>query len=110
MSSEQQYVVIVDALSTGALLAPCFRQAGFDIIHISTPSNKHARFMRTFVPGDFDLCIGYDQFGEYANLLEFLSKFSIQCVLPGSDPGVITSEKLAISLGVHKNNPSNILV
>jgi len=100
--------VIVDAFSTGALLAPVFKQLDFLMIHIQTSNHIAQRLIRSFVPTDFDHCLTYETHTIH-EVLNLLQKFSIICVVPGQESGVILADELALHLGIQKNNAEKTL-
>ena len=99
----KSYVVIVDAFSTGALLAPIFKQLGYSLLHVQTSNYFSLRFTRSFLSTDFEYCLDYESLG-LKNILDFLSQLPIVCVLPGLDSGVLLADELALHLNVAKNN------
>ena len=107
--NSKSYVVIVDAFSSGILLAPVFKRLGYKIIHIQTSNSMAQAFIRKFIKSDFEICLNAGNFPNQSSLVEFLSPFPIECIVPGNDSGVILADELSFHLGIIKNNSDLIL-
>ena len=100
--------MIVDAFSSGALLAPALRARGFGTLHVQSSNRLDSSLTRGLVPGDFEHCVDYASMG-HAGTVEFLRRFPVAAVLPGCDPGVIAADRLAADLGVERNCAQTVL-
>lgn len=95
-------IVICDAYSTGAKLAPLFREQGFRTAHARSSERPPESFLATFQPGDFDLDLGHlDPEAEGgARRLETLAP---DFVIAGTESGVELAETLSHRLGTPGN-------
>ncbi len=99
------YVIIVDAFSTGVLLAPVFKRLGYKTIHIQSLATMSEFYTSRFIQADFEISLKAYEFSSRPSLIEFISHFPIECIVPGSEPGVLLADELASFLGINKNNP-----
>ena len=95
-------VAICDAYSTGAKLAPLFREQGFKTIHLRSSDDPPADFLATYVPADFDIELGYGG-NKVQSIAARLSEHSPEFVIAGTESGV----ELAESLSHQLSTPSN---
>lgn len=100
--------MIVDAFSSGALLAPALRARGLGTVHVQSSNRLDASLTRSLVTDDFERCIDYASMG-HAGTVDFLRRFPVVAVLPGCDPGVIAADRLAADLGVERNRAQTVL-
>jgi biotin carboxylase len=105
----KSHVVIVDAFSSGALLSPFFKRLGYKTIHIQSSDTISQSLLKGFIETDFDICLKAYEFPTLSSILEFISPFPIECIIPGSEPGILLADELASHLNLNKNNPDLIL-
>jgi hypothetical protein len=100
--SAQPTIVIVDGYSSGRYLAPAFKSAGFQVIHVhSSGKPPFESFAQTFIPATYDFDFKRDPETDRteATLLGQLSRFTqIVAVIPGADSGVLFAHRLSHSL------------
>lgn len=97
---------IVDAFSTGSQLATYFHQYGYDVIHIQSLSNVALKFQKTFRPQDFIANVIHN--GDLKNTVEFLEKYQLEFIIPGTESGVELSDYLSCELGLIRNSDEHI--
>ncbi len=96
-------IVICDAYSTGAKLAPLFREQGFSVAHVKSGDIAPPHYEKTFNPRDFDKDFGY--LGkDIVTAAECLSSFHPDYILAGTESGVALAETLSHALSL----PSNV--
>ncbi|MEZ4752485.1 MAG: ATP-grasp domain-containing protein [Bdellovibrionota bacterium] len=100
------YVVIVDAYSSGNLLANEFRARGYEIIHMRSGMKISERLKKTFVRDDFK--DDFDPHGKVDQAISMLDGTPVALVVPGSESGVTFAETLAATLGTPSNDPKLI--
>jgi len=101
--SSKQFCVIVDAYSSGNLLAPELKSRGFECIHVRSGS---AKTWTGFKACDFSEDVSFS--GDIQVLLQNLrgtgsEKRDVVCVLPGAECGVTLSDRLSSTLGLPSN-------
>jgi len=93
--------VIVDAFSSGSLLAPEFIKRGYTMIHIRTSRVPYYGFMHTpFRKQDFALDI-FEK--NIKKLISKLKKYNVSFVIAGTEPAVELADTLAEELQVVGN-------
>ncbi|WP_422461985.1 ATP-grasp domain-containing protein [Endozoicomonas sp. ALB115] len=97
MVSKKKVVVLVDAYSTGAYLAPCFEEMGICSLHIQSRINLPPYFLKSHIPENYIQCLVHESID---NTLLMLQPFDIVGVIPGSDPGVHLANDLSYHLGL----------
>ena len=95
-------VAICDAFSTGAKLAPLFKELGFITIHLRSSKDPPANFLATFGQDDFDVDLGYGG-KSIEGVAAALGKHNPDFIIAGTESGV----ELAESLSHHLSTPSN---
>lgn len=101
------YVAIIDAFSSGALLAPSITRLGIGVLHVQTSRAIDESLLRSFVSTDFEQCIDYQELG-LSRTIDVLSRFPLRAVLPGCDSGVILADELSECLGVGRNAAADV--
>ncbi len=95
-------VVIVDAMSSGAYLAPAFRAYGYRCVHVFDRTMDASHFEAGFHAPDFELCIDYR--GDLGAVLDQLHSLPVVCILPGTESGVALSDRLNDALDLPLSN------
>lgn len=107
MIFKKNIVLVVDAYSTGSLIAPSFISRGLECVHIRTTSEVNSFFEPSFRAADFIEDIIYNTDVE---LCEALSEYSVQCVLAGCELGVELAAHLAELYDIsRRNNPDHAI-
>jgi len=101
-------VAIVDAFSSGALLAPLFKEQGFGVLHVQTSKDVDRSLSRSLRSSDFEHCIDYQESG-LEQTVEFLGRYALAAILPGCDSGVVTADDLSARLGVGRNSAIEVM-
>ena len=94
-------VAIVDAYSSGALLAPAFAKQGHECVAVHSRREIPELFRSSFVPDDFATVMDAEQ-GAEATAAE-LARLDVRHVLAGSEPGVELADELCEQLGLAAN-------
>lgn len=97
----QHLVVLVDAYSSGALLAPYFREFGWQVGHIHALQNPTPVYLRTFRPQDFSFDLQAE--GREPALIQELGQRFPRAFLAGSEAGVELSDRLNERFGLGGN-------
>lgn len=98
-------VCIVDAISTGNLIAPIFKNSGYNCIHLKSRTTYSEEIDATFHSSDFSENITHD--GNLDKTLSLLRNLNVRYVIPGSELAVEIAESLATNLGLEVSNHSN---
>jgi biotin carboxylase len=100
-----QFVLIVDAYSTGAKLAPKFRAQGLDCIHVQSNAHIPPAFAASFRSEDFSGNLVYrGDLHACAAGIEALGRGRVPyCVLAGTESGVELADALAHHWGLASN-------
>lgn len=94
--------VIVNAMSTGAYLAPTFISFGYQCVHVRSLQERNKAFDLSF-PGEFFIeDIGYDN--NLDEVMEKLSKYRIAFVVAGAENGVELADLLSVKLQMTTSN------
>lgn len=96
------FVAIVDAYSTGNLLAAEFQKKGFQCIHVQSSNQMLPIFDGTFRPNDFEANIVHD--GNLENTIEDIKRFNPSCIVVGIETGVILADLLSEKMGLIGNS------
>ena len=94
-------VAIVDAYSSGALLAPAFSKQGHECVAVHSRREIPELFRSSFVPDDFVTVMDAER-GAEATAAE-LAGLDVRHVLAGSEPGVELADELCEQLGLAAN-------
>jgi hypothetical protein len=105
-SNNIQTGAIVDAYSSGALLATKLREQGHRLIHIRTTKMPVVLWAHyTINTEDFFLDL-YDE--DPNNLVEELAKHNVSFVIAGTEPGVELADLLSEKLQLHSTNGTTL--
>lgn len=96
-------ILLVNAISTGNLLAPIFRELGHKCFHFRTMEDYGEDVEKTFFSKDFDKCFSIKGDNYYLELNEI--KFDL--VIPASEIDIEVAEKLAKELNCRFANDIN---
>ncbi len=97
----EKYCIIVDAYSSGSLIAPEFIKLGLTCIHVQ--SRKDIKMVAsTLREMDFSVSFLYD--GDLDKLILKLREFKPLFVMPGFHTGVYLADILGTRLGIPSNN------
>jgi len=94
-------VAVVDAYSSGALLAPAFAKHGHECVAIHSRREVPELFHSSFNPDDFVAIVHADN-GASATAAE-LAGLDVRHVLAGSEPGVELADELCERMGLAAN-------
>nr|WP_241391678.1 ATP-grasp domain-containing protein [Yersinia frederiksenii]ULG19788.1 hypothetical protein 49p1_00070 [Yersinia frederiksenii] len=97
-------IVICDAYSTGAKLAPLFREQGFKVAHVRSSETIPPHYEKTFRSHDFEIDFGFLGY-DLVEASEKISRFMPDYVIAGAEPGVVLAETLSHYLSL----PSNVI-
>lgn len=101
MIFKKNVVLVVDAYSTGNLIAPSFISRGFECVHVRSTADVNEYFHTLFRAGDFIKDILYRSDVE---LQEALSGCSVKFVLAGCEFGVELAAHLAALFEMPRHN------
>lgn len=96
--------VIVDAYSSGSLLAPLFKAKGFSCVHVQSTTEVPKKFKSGFHKDDFIQNIIFD--GGINNVIAKLRLINPSFVIPGSEPGVTLADQIGHHLKLATNGLS----
>ncbi|WP_375591773.1 ATP-grasp domain-containing protein [Chitiniphilus eburneus] len=102
ISLQDQYVIVVDPFSSGALYAPKFISLGYPCVAVRSSPHIAERFARGFQPAGF-----ID--GELFDIEEALTRFGVAravAVVAGCEMAVAAADALAHRLGLPGNAPA----
>ena len=102
MHFNKKAFVIVDGYSTGRFLAPCINAHGYSNIHVQSSKNIIPAYFPSFTESNFIKNIAYD--GDISPVLDYLEKFEIMAVIPGTETGVHLADLLSNALGLNSAN------
>lgn len=95
--------IVIDAYSTGALLASAFLSYGYQSVHVRTIKHLSDTQRSGYRSGDFLQEFIYDENDEQLLAL-ITSRFPhIKCIVPGIESAVILADRLSERLGVITN-------
>ncbi|HEU4701710.1 MAG TPA: hypothetical protein VFS37_04440, partial [Conexibacter sp.] len=101
MSGAARTAVVVDAYSTGARLAPRFKAAGLDVVHVQSNPNESPFYIERLRRGDFVENVVHE--GDLEATAERVAAHEPAFVVVGSEPGVLLSDALSERLGLPSN-------
>src|SRR5713101_7052613 len=101
MKSARPHGVIVDAYSSGALLAREFQKRGVTCVHVQSQPDLPAIFVPSFLPSEFHANVVHK--GSVEQTADFLRGYEPLFVIPGCELGVLTADALAEQLGLVGN-------
>jgi hypothetical protein len=109
MKTRQSICAVVDAYSTGRVLAPLFAAHGYETVHVRSGTYIADFFKPSFRPGDFLEDIDCE--GQIGLLSERLCAGNrrVLCVVPGAESGVVVADALSERLGVASNGSAQSL-
>jgi hypothetical protein len=93
--------VVVDAYSTGARLAPRFKAAGLDVVHVQSAAAPPDFYLRALRREDFVANVVHA--GDLEATAERVGAHDPAFVVVGSEPGVLLSDALSERLGLPSN-------
>lgn len=93
--------VVVDAYSTGARLAPRFRAAGLDVVHVQSNPNESPFYLDRLRREDFVENVVHE--GDLHATATRVAAHDPAFVVVGSEPGVLLSDALSERLGLPSN-------
>jgi len=96
--NNEPIIAIVDAFSTGRLLAPRFKSQGYLCVHIQSTSKLPPIFEGSLCPDNFIENIIYDD-----ETIKILSNYNIRAVIAGTESGVILADRLSEQLKILSN-------
>ncbi len=98
-------VAIVDAYSSGNLLAPELSKRGYGVIHIQSSLQIPHGYLSSFKPQDFEqnLMIDPSHLLSIKEVTAELKRQAVCAVITGSEPGVMVSDMLSETLGLKSN-------
>ncbi|MER0469317.1 ATP-grasp domain-containing protein [Bacillus cabrialesii subsp. cabrialesii] len=105
---KNQCVCIVDAFSTGASLAPQFKQYDYTVVHVKSSKNIVKDLMDTFREEDFDELLLFEDNLEY--LIKRLHDMNVSYIVAGTETGVALSDLLSNKLGLPGNDPTTSII
>lgn len=94
-------IAVVDAYSSGALLAPAFAEHGYESVAVQSRREVPELFRSSFAPDDF-VAVVHAESGAASTAAE-LAQFDVGHVLAGSEPGVELADELCERLGLLAN-------
>ena len=107
-------VLIIDGASSGRELALSLINNGHEVYHMTsgaeesyniTPEHR-AKYLSGMTDGvDYIKCFNYDTSKTAEENAELLRPYGIEAVIPGTESGVYTSEKICRALGLKGNDP-----
>jgi biotin carboxylase len=97
----RRVAVVVDAYSTGARLAPRFRAAGLDVVHVQSHPSPPDFYLRALRRDDFVDNVVHD--GDLEATAARVAAYDPAFVVVGSEPGVLLSDALSERLGLPSN-------
>ena len=101
MRKEARYIAIVDAYSSGNLLAPEFKNRGLKCIHIQSMPKVPPAAESSFCLGDFAANIIHT--GNIEETLVACGHYPLLCLVAGSETGVELADILSGRLGLLSN-------
>lgn len=96
-----QYAIVVDAYSTGVLIAPQLRRRGYATLCLQTSPDLAPGLLRSYRPGDFDEHVLFD--GDLEALARRLAGREVAFVLPGNESAVELTDQLSERLDTRGN-------
>jgi biotin carboxylase len=93
--------IIVDAYSSGNLLAPELKSRGVECVHIQSTAEIPAAFRSSFHVEHFTTNIVHE--GDAGKTLALCNKYQVSCVIAGCEIGVELADELSERLGLLSN-------
>jgi len=94
-------VAVVDAYSSGALLAPAFAKRGHECVAIHSCREVPELFRSSFTPDDFVTVLRTDN--DASATAAELTRLDVRHVIAGSEPGVELADELCERMGLPAN-------
>lgn len=101
MSVQDQYCIVVDAYSSGNLIAPEFKRRGYKSLHITSIVDLPTNWASSFKPQDFSAQFVFSD--DYEALLAQLRPYQLACIIPGAESGVPIADQLSERLNLPGN-------
>jgi ATP-grasp domain len=101
-------ICIVDAFSTGASLAPNFKDLNYKVVHVQSSNTIVEDLMSTFRPGDFDELLIFDN--NLDELLHTLRNRNVSNIIAGTETGVALGDLLSQKLQIPGNDPDTSML
>ena len=101
MDTRKKTVVIVDAYSSGNLLAPALKERGYCCVHVQSTKEILPIYASSFEERDFIKNIKFQ--GSLRELMGHLSSFEPLCVIAGIESGVLLADALSEALELQTN-------
>ncbi|MGL4175038.1 MAG: ATP-grasp domain-containing protein [Dermatophilaceae bacterium] len=98
---QRPVVAIVDAFSTARHLAPLFRAAGYDCVHVQSTADPPALFAASFQPEDFLDTVEHT--GDLNSTVDAIRPYAPVALLAGAECGVELADALSEAIGVRTN-------
>jgi biotin carboxylase len=98
--------VIVDPYSSGALLAPAFRDAGVPVVALVSAPQPPSVYAASYRPEDFPEIITFT--GSHSAVVRRLRELAPRCVLPGCESGVELADAVAPEVVPHVSNVAEL--
>jgi hypothetical protein len=100
-AAARRVAVVVDAYSTGSRLAPRFRAAGLDVVHVQSNPNESPFYIDRLNRDDFVENVVHH--GDLEATAAAVASYDPAFVVVGSEPGVLLSDALSERLGLPSN-------
>ncbi len=97
-------ILIVDAYSSGNLLAPEFQRHGFDCVHVQSTKEIFPVLKKSFNADDFAANLAFN--GDLDALLRQVKKLNIEVAVAGSETGVLLADSISEALSLKTNGTS----
>jgi carbamoylphosphate synthase large subunit len=97
----RRVAVVVDGYSTGARLAPRFREAGLGVVHVQSNPNESPFYIDRLRRDDFLENVVHH--GDVEATAAAVARHDPAFVVVGSEPGVLLSDALSERLGLPSN-------
>jgi biotin carboxylase len=100
-------IAIVDAFFVANHLVTALREGGANCVHVLSGPEIPPLFTRSLRPENFDRDLGY--VSDIDKLVDELSRWGVDRVVPGTESGVVLADELSARLGTPGNLPGNAL-
>lgn len=107
LDMKEQYVCIVDGFSTGAALAPQFKN-GYKLVHVQSSKNIVKDLLATFKPEDYNELLIFEE--NLDHLIQQLKVMNVVHIIAGTETGVFLADVLAKKLELPGNNPNTSIL
>lgn len=98
-------VLIVDAYSSGSLLAPALIAQGYNVVHVHGKGSPLDFQVSSFHPQNFSADFAHQ--GDWAALVDWVRAQAPRAILAGSESGVLLADELADYFHAELGVPSN---